>query len=635
MSIIFIAPNRSMAEEYRQILSTDPDKIEVVEALLSEAIPLAKRFEGQAEVFVTRGGTAMLLRKEGIKTPIVEIQLTSTDIVQALAKAKSKAHSDNPAIAVVAFPNMIKKLYDFLPFLNLNLICHSLASEKDAPHLVEKAIGDGAQVILGGAITTNIARDRGLPTVLLGSGEASVRLALEEARRIVYARKLEVHRSNELKAMLENAYDGIIAINREGKVTMFNPVAQSVTGIRQEEALGSPADQVIPLISFKGVLQSGSQDIGEIVDFGHSKVMVNRIPIRVDGEVVGAVATFQDITKIQSMEERIRREIYTQGHVVKFNFGNIHGSSPALKEAIDNARRYARVDSTVLIHGETGVGKELFAQSIHTAGNRSSGPFVAVNCAALPEALLESELFGYVEGAFTGARRKGKPGLFELAHHGTIFLDEISEIPLSLQGRLLRVLQEREVVRLGHDRVIPVDVRVLCATNRDLHQLVEEGNFRRDLYWRLNVLSLPVPPLRERRDDIVPLMLRFLDTLSPSDHHGIVFSGDAPAFLTRYPWPGNVRELRNLCERLTVVHTGKTVDAAFLTTLMGSRESTRPLHSGARGTEDIERALAQAGGKITRAAEILGIHRATLWRKCKRLSHATNKREVAGKNVVQ
>jgi PAS domain S-box-containing protein len=626
MSIVFIAPDRTMAEEYRQILSAVPERIQVVEALLSEAIPLARRLEGQgAEVFVARGGTALLLRKEGIKTPIVEIHLTSADIVQALTKAKSKARSDNPAIAVVAFPNMIQNLLDFLPFLNLNLICHSLSSEEDASRLVEEAINDGAQVLLGGAITAKIARDRGLPFILLRSGEASIQQALEEAQRIVYARRIEVHRSNELKAMLEYAYEGMIAINSEGKVSIFNPVAQSVTGIRQEEALGRPADQVIPLISFRDVLQSGSQDIGEIVDFGHAKVMVNRIPIRVGGEVVGAVATFQDITKIQSMEERIRREIYSQGHVAKFSFGDIYGSSPSLTEAIDVARQYARVDSTVLIHGETGVGKELFAQSIHTAGDRGNGPFVAVNCAALPEALLESELFGYVEGAFTGARRKGKPGLFEVAHHGTIFLDEISEIPLSLQGRLLRVLQEREVIRLGHDRVIPVNVRVLCATNRDLHRLVEEGNFRKDLYWRLNVLSLSIPPLRERRDDILPLVLQFLDTLSPSGHHRIDFSGEAVSFLTQYPWPGNVRELRNLCERLTVVHAGKTVDAVFLTHLMEYRESMQPPRSGPTDVEEIERALAQAGGKITRAAEILGVHRATLWRRCKRFSQAKNR----------
>ena len=169
----------------------------------------------------------------------------------------------------------------------------------------------------------------------------------------------------------------------------------------------------------------------------------------------------------------------------------------------------------MLIHGETGVGKELFAQGIHQASSRADGPFVAVNCAALPESLLESELFGYVEGAFTGAVRKGKPGLFELAHTGTIFLDEVSEIPLSLQGRLLRVLQEREVVRLGHDRVIPVDVRVICATNRELNHLVEGGRFRQDLYWRLNVLSLAIPPLRERPDDISLLLNHFLFLLHP------------------------------------------------------------------------------------------------------------------------
>ena len=346
--------------------------------------------------------------------------------------------------------------------------------------------------------------------------------------------------------------------------------------------------------------------------------MVNRIPIRVGGEVVGAVATFQDITKIQSMEERIRREIYSQGHVAKFSFVDIYGSSPPLLEAIDAARQYAWVDATVLLHGETGAGKELFAQSIHTAGNRKNGPFVAVNCAALPEALLESELFGYVEGAFTGARRKGKPGLFELAHRGTIFLDEISEIPLSLQGRLLRVLQEREVIRLGHDRVIPVDVRVLCATNRDLHRHVEEGHFRRDLFWRLNVLSLPIPPLRERRDDIMPLMWHFLDMLLPSDRPRFVFSEDAPSLPHLVSWPGNVRELRNLCERLSVVRTGRTVDAAFLAHLLECRESPRPPRRGPAGMEDVERALAQAGGKIGRAAEILGVHRATLWRKCRR-----------------
>jgi len=479
MSIIFFAPDSDNAAIFRRVLGAHAS-VQVVEALLSAAVPMAVRLEEEgAEVFVARGGTAALLREKGIKSPVVEIHVTSEDMVDALAQAKHGAGSDNPHIAVVAFHEMVQDLLDFLPFLNLRITSYTLVSEEDAEPLVSKALEDGAQVMIGGAIAVRIAQERGLPAVLLKSGESSIRLALEEAQRIVYARRLEAHRSNELKAMLEYAYEGIIAVNSEGRVTVFNPVAESVTGVRQEEALGRTARNVFPSISFEEVLRSGSREIGELLDFGHSKVMVNRIPIRVGGEIVGAVATFQDITKIQSMEERIRREIYSQGHVAKFSLGDICGCSPPLMEAIEVARQYGRVDSTVLIHGETGVGKELFAQSIHRGGKRCDGPFVAVNCAALPETLLESELFGYVEGAFTGARRKGKPGLFELAHHGTIFLDEISEIPLSLQGRLLRVLQEREVVRLGHDRVIPVDVRVLCATNRDLHLLVERSEERR------------------------------------------------------------------------------------------------------------------------------------------------------------
>jgi transcriptional regulator with PAS, ATPase and Fis domain len=304
--------------------------------------------------------------------------------------------------------------------------------------------------------------------------------------------------------------------------------------------------------------------------------------------------------------------------VAKFTFGDICGGNPVFTRAIDLARQYARVDSTVLIHGETGVGKELFAQSIHRASSRGSGPFVAVNCAALPETLLESELFGYVEGAFTGARRKGKPGLFELAHHGTIFLDEISEIPLSLQGRLLRVLQERQVIRLGHDRVIPIDVRVLCATNRDLKGLVEEGRFRGDLYWRLNVLNLFIAPLRDRRSDILPLARLFLGTLSPEGRNGITFTEEAIRFLTRYRWPGNVRELRNFCERLAVGHTHSVVDEEFVKLAMEYRDEATPVPTKPLDAEEIEHALNVAEGKIGKAARLLGIHRATLWRRRRR-----------------
>ena len=625
MSIIFFAPNPEIAETYRGVLSHVQDSVQVIEAHMDKAVALARNLAEQgAEVFVARGGTARCLNAEDIRVPIVEIHLTSGDMAQALSEARSLSRSERPVIAVVAFPNMVQNLLDFEPFLNVDLFYYQLDSESDAPILVRTAIADGAQVILGGALTTQSVKCLDLPAVLLRTGESSIRQALEEAQRIVYARKLEARRANELKAILQYAYEGIIAINSSGHVMVFNPVAQSVTGLSEEQALGQLASKVIPSIRLNEVLEGGHEHVGQIMDFGRSKVMINRIPIRVSGEIVGALATFQDVTRIQSLETRIRREIYSKGHVAKFSLEDIRGRSSVLARTVGTASRYAQVESTVLIHGESGVGKELFAQGIHRASGRAGGPFVAVNCAALPESLLESELFGYVEGAFTGAVRKGKPGLFELAHRGTILLDEISEIPLSLQGRLLRVLQEFEVVRLGHDRVIPVDVRVLCATNRDLSRLVEEGRFRQDLYWRLNVLSLAIPPLRELPDDVLLLVDDFLRLLDSGNQKKIRFTQNAADFLTRYPWPGNVRELKNFCERLMAVSQGEEVDELFAKRLLEHREQAQPIFDPHSDPREVERALAAAGGNMGRAARILGIHRATLWRRRKRILPSEN-----------
>ena len=620
MSIVFIARNKEIGDIYRRILPNDLEKVLVIESLLNQAIPNVRRLEEQgAEVFVARGGSALLLRQAGIHSPIVEIHLTSGDMVQALAEAKNLCSCENPCIAVVAYANMIQNLFDFVPFLNLRLKFYTFDSEEEASAVIQTAITDGAHIVMGGAITFKIAKELGFPAVLMRSGETSIHAAYEQAQRLVYARRLEARRSSELKAMLEYAHEGIIAVNSEGRITVFNPVAESVTGVRAKEALGSLLEEKVPLIRFDDILQSGNEDIGQIIDFGQSKAMMNRIPVRVQGQIVGAIATFQNITRIQSMEARIRKEVYSQGHAAKFTFRDILGCSPALQEAIETAKSYAEVDSTVLIHGETGVGKELFAQSIHRNSRRRSGqPFVAVNCAALPETLLESELFGYVEGAFTGARRQGKPGLFELAHCGTIFLDEVSEIPLSLQGRLLRVLQEREVVRLGHDRVIPVDVRVLCATNQDMGKLVEEKSFRNDLYWRLNVLSLNIPPLRERQEDILLLLELFLKDLSQGTTAPMNFTKEAMNFLITYPWPGNVRELRNFCERLTVGSHEKKWDESFVRLLL-DQSKTIPAGAKLSHTQRIKSALIQSSGSINHAAKILGVHRSTLWRRRKRI----------------
>lgn len=360
-------------------------------------------------------------------------------------------------------------------------------------------------------------------------------------------------------------------------------------------------------------------------------IATNRVPIKVGKEIVGAIATFQDVTEITEMEERIRRKTHAKGLNAKYSISDIVGTSQGIQNAKDRAMKFSQVNSNVLIVGETGTGKEIFAQSIHNLSKRRNGPFVAINCAALPENLLESELFGYVEGAFTGARKGGKPGLFELAHNGSIFLDEISELALGLQGRLLRVLQEQEIMRLGHDQVIPINVRVIAASNKDLKTLVNKGEFREDLMYRIDVLRLPIPALRERREDISQLVDHFIQKYSNKfDKFIDGITAEAKELLIRAEWQGNIRELENVCERLVVLSGASMISEKDIVNIIEITEEQRFSHSIHINTldspvrqtidekEQIICALERSHNNKAEAARLLGINRTTLWRKLKK-----------------
>ncbi|MDF2524469.1 MAG: sigma54 specific transcriptional regulator, Fis family, partial [Clostridiales bacterium] len=363
-------------------------------------------------------------------------------------------------------------------------------------------------------------------------------------------------------------------------------------------------------------------------------------------EIKGNVVTFQDITKIQEAEGKIRNKIYLRGHIAKYTFDDVMGKSQKIKDVIGMAKHFASVSSNILISGETGTGKELFAQSIHNASDRKNGPFVAVNCAALPENLLESELFGYVEGAFTGAAKSGKLGMFELAHKGTIFLDEVSELPPKLQGRLLRVIQERSIMRLGDDKIISVDVRIIAATNKNLKVLSEKGEFRNDLYFRLNVLKLDLPSLREHPEDIPFLIEKNIERYAKIlGKEKLIFTEKGMELLLNYTWPGNIRELQNICERLLVLSmtaaiSCKEVEFAFSDKDIKIEKSVytpdkmmdmRPQaleHSSGKLKDkisDMERqkiteALDMFHGNKVKTARYLGISRNTLWRRIKEMN---------------
>jgi transcriptional regulator with PAS, ATPase and Fis domain len=352
------------------------------------------------------------------------------------------------------------------------------------------------------------------------------------------------------------------------------------------------------------------------------------------------VSTFRDIGRVMRTENVVRRSL-SAGLVAKYKLKELVHVSPAMREVVELGKQYARTDSTILVMGETGTGKEIFAQGIHDLSRRSRFPFVSINCAALPEQLLESELFGHEEGAFTGSKRGGKPGRFELAHQGTIFLDEIDSTPEAMQIRLLRVLQEREVMRIGGDRIIPVDVRVIAAASRDLNAALREGQFRPDLFFRLNVLRIQIPPLRQRQEDIPVLLDFFIRSFSDRQQiEPVRLPAGYVNRLQQYDWPGNVRQLKNFAERL-VLNCSLRCSPDMLEILFreliqfsGVPGGTAPAaaphaptafksHVREKVLQNeraiIQEALRNTRYRLSRTAEQLGISRTTLWRKMKAL----------------
>lgn len=362
------------------------------------------------------------------------------------------------------------------------------------------------------------------------------------------------HMANQFKTLINTVNEGIIALDETNHVTVFNPVAEELLGIASNEVIGKSIKSRINS-KLRTIMTKASDQAETFINVNERQLVISVAPIKNTGVTVGKVFVLRNVTEIQRLEQELRRKAVSEQNYARYYFEDIHGNSPIIQSTKQLANKIACADSPVLILGESGTGKELFAQSIHNSSSRAKGPFVAVNFAALTESLLESELFGYIEGSFTGAKRGGLPGLFEQAHQGTVFLDEIGDAPLSFQVKLLRVLQEKQVRRIGGSQVIPINVRVIAATNKDLKQLITQGAFRQDLYYRLKVLSFKLPRLNERKQDI-PLLAKniYLNYFKrqPLWSAEKYFGHVMPYFLA-YGWPGNIRELQNVIEYLVSI----------------------------------------------------------------------------------
>lgn len=626
--ICVISTHRSLTEKIQRIIDERQEDIDVYTATLGEAACLCRKLADEgAKVFISRGGNARYLQKM-LSNTVVNISHNLSDYLEALERAKNVGGR----VGVFSYE---QKLYDIDTvgkLMGIDIKQYIFSGLEEARYAVAEAQKDGMILGIGGIVTGRIAEELGIDYIVIDSSKTSIINAIESAKQLLQVQKEENRKAENYKIQMENyqaildfSYSGIIAIDENCIITAFNPIAEKIIGIQAKKALGSNIRKVFAGTQLINVLKTGMPEHNQIMKINGRDIYTNRIPICIGGKVRGVVATFEDVKKIQEDEQEIRRKLHNKGLVAKYCFSDILGSSPEIKQAISIAKSYADRSSTVLIQGESGTGKELFAQSIHNLSNRRHKPFVAINCAALPKDLLESELFGYEDGTFTGARKGGKMGLFEVAHGGTIFLDEIAEIPLSLQAQLLRVLQEKEIRRLGSDNIIPVDVRIIAATNKNLEVEMKEKRFREDLFYRINVLKLDIPPLRERRGDIKEIGEYFLNkSYSGTYRNNTELWDNILDHLSLYPWYGNIRELENTLERLVVMTDRGIMDIGnFSRLISGMLDGTAlPIKNDIQGQLDdkgrIYHVLMKNGWNRTAAAAELCISRSTLWRKMKR-----------------
>lgn len=568
-----------------------------------------------ADIIVARGITAHAISEFKPSVHVVPIALSSADLLEALAQAKNT--SRNCSIGVITN----EQLCDQEVITNLvgcPVTIFQVTDQQDVRMGIEQLRRQGCTVFVGGLTMCRICEEQNLAFVHVKTGYQAVVHAVSEA--VAAARSLlrAQTRGDLLGTLLNNASYALVATDSNGLI---------IAGNRQAELLfGRTSLEGIALHEVYHTENEGpAVQKEELVSLNGQQFLVTQQPISMAIETPGFLITFQNAEAIRQTEHRIRTELNRKGLVARYSFADIVTQNPYMLALVEKAKRFSQVPGTVLLLGETGTGKELFAQSIHNASPRAKEPFVAINCAALPEQLLESELFGYTDGAFTGASKGGKSGLFELAHKGTLFLDEIAEMPIVLQAKLLRVLQEREVRRIGADMVVPVDVRVVSAANNTIIQKVQQGTFRLDLFYRLSLLNLHLVPLRERLEDIGLLFRHFVQQYCRAHALPPIMVNDAAIeLLKQFYWPGNIRELRNAAERLAILHTSSEVGEQEIqmldiasTSLYGEQPAQ---HKAVRikpriTDEELHQQFLASGLSREAFAKQVGLSRTTLWRK--------------------
>ncbi|SJP84906.1 (S)-limonene 6-monooxygenase [Clostridioides difficile] len=526
--------------------------------------------ENQGRILVEKGAQAIIGRGGGyslvidtVNVPVIPMNMKSTDLLRAIEIAKKYSKK----VVLILGDNEVS--FDYVGWRNVistEITEEWFESKYEIRSKVVKYIDQKDEVVIvGGGLACSFARQYGIDSVFATASDESIREAVEYCKKLLDTLGEEKFNNEVLRNILDGIKDGVIAIDSNGSIILYNESAKNMLKVERKCALNKYILDVFPKMEWMLDCLHEKEDVEDrkIRNINNLIVNTRTTLIKVDNSTYGVLGIIQDITKLQNLERKIRFDLNQKGLYARYTFNDFLFKDKLTKEFIEEAKKIGKSDYTTLLYGESGSGKEIIAHSIHNISKRKDRPFVAINCATIAENLLESELFGYEEGAFTGARKGGKRGLFELAHGGTLFLDEINSLSFNIQTKLLRVIEERQIMRIGSDYIIPLDIRIIAATNESLTEKIVMGTFRADLFYRLSSLEINIPPLRDRREDIIPLFNNFVNEVLKDDGLNGINSIDENFVLTKdemdklynYSWPGNVRELKTIAQKYVV--TGK------------------------------------------------------------------------------
>ncbi|MBR8700895.1 Anaerobic nitric oxide reductase transcription regulator NorR [Fusobacterium sp. DD29] len=613
-----------LLEPYRNFIDFELSEKFIIKkyANLKESLRVAMDFYNNGgEIIITRGGTANIIR-ENTPLTVIEIEVSSLEILKTLKKIENC----NIPLGIVGYKNAVQKCSYLAGVVGFEeryelIVDEDKSYDNYIAEIEDMIYNKKIKVFIGDTVLLNVLEKRKyyIDFYLIKSDPSSIYKTFEEAKKLLKFKDDENLKNKYLTAMLNNTDCGIVYTDENGIVNHYNLVANKI--FCNNISKNSRIYEIIPELDSDKLDKIDDENKNMLVTIEREQISMDITPIYQDDIINSFLFTLRKLKNIEESANRLRKSLRKDDYTAKYSWGNLITKNKDFEQIKKIAKVYAKTDNTILITGESGTGKELIAQSIHNSSMRKKEPFIAFNCANISENLIESELFGYEEGAFTGAKKNGKKGLFELADNGTIFLDEISEIPYHLQNKFLRVLQEKSFRRVGGEETIYVDIRVIAATNKNLKELCELGKFRRDLFYRLNVLELGTIPLRERPEDIVVIGEHFLEKEMLS--YNLFNKKDFSEILLKlkdYTFPGNVRELENFIKRIVVLKSKLGLSDREILNLLPLNEEDKKIKSYDNLTlreieqQIVEEILREEGNNKTRAAVRLGIDRGTLGR---------------------